>query len=759
MFPPLRCHLLIGPPGSGKTTFAKRLAPLLTGPGGQPGLVLSTDAIREQLFGDAAVQGPWDEIRAVLLKRLNEAVEQGVPVVIDATHARRPWRLLYTQFLALPAPVEWIGWWLTTPLDTCKQWALLRERPVPVAVIEEFRSSIGHKHFGPSRAEGFALVEKINPAAESIEPAAITARLHGFDKRIRSALNRDKAKTPFLHRYSQLLDLERLLFLLRLLSTHNGLDSSDPATANALRQIINPAPEGDLAQRAAAYLGVWRDVHEGFSECYADAGAIRADLAWLEANGFFRLDWQSQAPILPGDPPEKQSSTVNGGYPAMADARIFRRVFTLLRHIIQEPFDAPSPSLQGAKGHPKAEHDLYTHLIDRLSEIDGAYTQDQRAVMRKDLEELLNPYGFRTSPQGQGRPDSLRHGYSLGTALLSADQLLQVHALLKASLERLSDASQKPLLDALEERLRWAGLLGPQLSQRRFGSRAMANRSFTAEKSGTLASREQSQRLEQAIRDRRRLRLRHTLDPEPTREQRLRGDDGTFVVWPLQILFHNISWYLAFENHAVGSEHGLIRTLRLDRLELIGEDGNARRSTEADHDFALRRLERLLHVCGGLYFGHEIKAQLDLIPPAEQANAADTPTTELPGAEWFDRLRFSCTEATFRLIREEPHRYPPEHTRYSRPIQELSNDAATERNNKRDTKREILRPNAASDSHPYPVEIRLPRWTIEADWDLRAWLFRYGAGIRIEKPDALRRDHRQMAREVEEMYARADIQS
>jgi predicted kinase len=56
---PLRCHLLIGPPGSGKTTLAGQLAPLLQGESGQPGLVLSTDVIRAELFGDAGVQGPW----------------------------------------------------------------------------------------------------------------------------------------------------------------------------------------------------------------------------------------------------------------------------------------------------------------------------------------------------------------------------------------------------------------------------------------------------------------------------------------------------------------------------------------------------------------------------------------------------------------------------------------------------------------------------------------------------------------------------
>ena len=58
------------------------------------------------MFGDAAVQGPWSEIRERL-------------VIVDATHARRPWRLAFTQALELPAPVEWIGWWLKTPDAQC----------------------------------------------------------------------------------------------------------------------------------------------------------------------------------------------------------------------------------------------------------------------------------------------------------------------------------------------------------------------------------------------------------------------------------------------------------------------------------------------------------------------------------------------------------------------------------------------------------------------------------------------------------------
>lgn len=723
--PPLRCHLLIGPPGSGKSTFAGRLAPLLTGDGGKPGVILSTDQIREELFGSAAFQGPWVEIRTVLLQRLRQAIAEGSPVVIDATHARRPWRLLYTQQLRLPRPVEWIGWRLTTPLATCQQWNQHRPVPVPEAVIHDFSSAIGHEQFGPSRAEGFAAVVSLNPAAGETTPEAINQQLAGLDRVIKSVQPRDREKQ--LHRYSRLLDLERLLFLLRLLVEFNGLDRSDPGTAIALDRICTPAPVGDLADQAAVYLSRWSAVHGGYSDGYGDAEAIRHDLAWLVAHGFTRLDHQAEQPLDPGDVPMALHGPVNGGFHAMGDRRVFIRVMTLLRHILHEPFDAPTePRPQRSGAGP-----LYSHLIDRLAGFEHSYAPGQEHLLRHDIDKVLRVYGFLPAHKGAGRPEALRHGYAIGTALLSSDQLLDLHAVLRSSMQRLSDASQKPLLSQLEQRLAWAGILPlNQSSQRRHAKRALAIRVFTDECGGTIADPVISASVERAIKDRRRLWLRHRPDIPDDPEQRLR-DDGRFRAWPLQLLFHQSSWYLAFEAISIGraDQRGLIRVLRTDRLELLSTDGNARRTTDHDHADAMDRLERLQHVCGGLFFGDDIDAQLALMDPAS--------------TQHLQTIRFHCTPVVFQRIREEPRRFPQEQTRYSRPLpgagwQEGPLDSLTPNNN--------------ATSHPYPVEISLPTWTVQHDWDLCNWLFRWGAGLWIESPIELRHRHQTTAQAVVALY-------
>ena len=70
---------MIGPPGSGKSTLAAILSPLL------PARVIANDVLREQLWGDANVQGPWSELEPHLHRAIDRAIADGDNVLVDAT--------------------------------------------------------------------------------------------------------------------------------------------------------------------------------------------------------------------------------------------------------------------------------------------------------------------------------------------------------------------------------------------------------------------------------------------------------------------------------------------------------------------------------------------------------------------------------------------------------------------------------------------------------------------------------------------------
>ena len=159
MTTPLCCHLMIGPPASGKSTVAALLAPML---GAE---LIATDDIRAQLYGDPAVQGCWPEVEQELHRRIRAAVAAGRPVLEDATHARRPWRLALTQGLALPLPVRWVGWWLRTPREVCLAWNQQRSRAVPAAVIAAFADALDDPTEYPDPSEGFAALVQLDPSA------------------------------------------------------------------------------------------------------------------------------------------------------------------------------------------------------------------------------------------------------------------------------------------------------------------------------------------------------------------------------------------------------------------------------------------------------------------------------------------------------------------------------------------------------------------------------------------------------------------
>lgn len=128
--------LLIGLPGSGKSTLARKIA--ARSPKGCE--IISTDAIRAQLFGDASIQGSWLLVWREIERQFRHAVEQiyrgkRSKAIYDATNAVRRHRKDAIALARETGFTRIIGVWVNTPLLACLERNRRRERQVPEEII------------------------------------------------------------------------------------------------------------------------------------------------------------------------------------------------------------------------------------------------------------------------------------------------------------------------------------------------------------------------------------------------------------------------------------------------------------------------------------------------------------------------------------------------------------------------------------------------------------------------------------------------
>ncbi|MGH7999047.1 MAG: AAA family ATPase [Brasilonema sp.] len=151
--------LLIGLPGSGKSTLAKQL--LAECPWRQ---LISTDAIRGQLFGNEALQGPWLLIWREIQRQFQQTVTTDGTAIYDATNAQRRHR---REVMAIARELGFThitGVWAKTPVWLCLARNKKRERKVPEEVI--FRMYRQLRDVPPSLEEGFDNLICYSPEAQ-----------------------------------------------------------------------------------------------------------------------------------------------------------------------------------------------------------------------------------------------------------------------------------------------------------------------------------------------------------------------------------------------------------------------------------------------------------------------------------------------------------------------------------------------------------------------------------------------------------------
>ena len=145
--------LLVGVPGSGKTTYAKKYISEYP----KTSVHLSSDEIREELYGDESIQGNPAEVFTLMQKRAVEALNEGHDVLYDATNITRKDRASIIGICPKFAKIECHIIW--APIETCIERDSKRERTVGKEIIDNML-----KRFqAPYYDEGIDLIKIVPP--------------------------------------------------------------------------------------------------------------------------------------------------------------------------------------------------------------------------------------------------------------------------------------------------------------------------------------------------------------------------------------------------------------------------------------------------------------------------------------------------------------------------------------------------------------------------------------------------------------------
>lgn len=122
--------LLVGIPGSGKTTYAEKYIKEHSHT-----IHISSDKIRAELWGDEATQGDNGEVFSLMQQRAVEALNNGMNVIYDSTAVTRKDRAgiiaACPKFAKIECHVVW------APIETCIERDSARKRTVGQEVIDK----------------------------------------------------------------------------------------------------------------------------------------------------------------------------------------------------------------------------------------------------------------------------------------------------------------------------------------------------------------------------------------------------------------------------------------------------------------------------------------------------------------------------------------------------------------------------------------------------------------------------------------------
>lgn len=168
--------VMCGIPASGKSTLAEKLAEK------ENAIIVSADAMREELHGDISNQDNHADIFEKVHERIKGLLSEGKNVVMDSTNINRKRRihLINNEFKA----DEYVVYYMNTPIENCLRNDWNRDRKVGVEAINKMYKNL---HI-PTKLEGWDEVIFVNQESKESN----TELREKFEKLIDSDLSHDK---------------------------------------------------------------------------------------------------------------------------------------------------------------------------------------------------------------------------------------------------------------------------------------------------------------------------------------------------------------------------------------------------------------------------------------------------------------------------------------------------------------------------------------------------------------------------------------
>lgn len=126
-----KLYVLVGLSGSGKSTLAAQLAE-----SNENTVIVSSDAIREELTGKIEDQSRNNEVFEIFHQRIRKNLEEGKNAIADATNLLIKSRLRILN-MTRRLDVEKICIICAKPFEICREHNMKREHPVPESVLDK----------------------------------------------------------------------------------------------------------------------------------------------------------------------------------------------------------------------------------------------------------------------------------------------------------------------------------------------------------------------------------------------------------------------------------------------------------------------------------------------------------------------------------------------------------------------------------------------------------------------------------------------